>query len=443
MPTIISRIRRHLADPLSNHRRIAIGFLWVGLFVLVGKLAGAAKEMAIAWRYGVSETVDAYVFIFNLISWPVSVWFSVLTVVLVPLVARVRHESPLALPRFRSELLGVTLAVGIGLGVAAYFGLPLLLSTGWAGFSGSALQQALAMAGPLTLLLPMGMVISLFSAWLMANGHHRNTLLEVLPALAILGALLMPPNWVPEPLIWGSVAGFTLQLAGLGWPMRRAGELQRPALGFHSPAWQGFWRGFGVMAAGQALLSVTGIIDQFFAAHLGPGAITTLSYANRIISLIVALGSMAISRSTLPIFSELAGQGKSLRIRELSMRWSKVMLVLGFVCMIIIWLIAPRLVQLLFQRGAFTPENTLLVTDTIRYLLLQLPFNFAGIVLSMNLTSMRKYPELSLIAGACFFVKLVASFIFVPGLGLFGIAVSTAIMYLFAWLSMYLLINHR
>jgi hypothetical protein len=46
-----------------------------------GKLAGAAKEMAIAWRYGVSDTVDAYVFVFNLATWPVSLWFGVLTVV--------------------------------------------------------------------------------------------------------------------------------------------------------------------------------------------------------------------------------------------------------------------------------------------------------------------------------------------------------------------------
>ena len=61
MSSIANRIRRHLSDPESHHRKIATGFVWVALFVFIGKLAGAAKEMAIAWRYGVSETVDAYV----------------------------------------------------------------------------------------------------------------------------------------------------------------------------------------------------------------------------------------------------------------------------------------------------------------------------------------------------------------------------------------------
>lgn len=94
MSAVTDRIRRHLADPQSEHRKVVLGFLSVSIFVFIGKLAGAAKEMTIAWRYGVSETVDAYVFVLNLVSWPVSVWFSVLTVVMTPLIVRLgpRHE---------------------------------------------------------------------------------------------------------------------------------------------------------------------------------------------------------------------------------------------------------------------------------------------------------------------------------------------------------------
>ncbi|CBL44180.1 hypothetical protein HDN1F_05970 [gamma proteobacterium HdN1] len=53
---LFTRAREHFENPTSQHRQIAVGFLWVSLFVFVGKLAGAAKEMVIAWRYGVSQT---------------------------------------------------------------------------------------------------------------------------------------------------------------------------------------------------------------------------------------------------------------------------------------------------------------------------------------------------------------------------------------------------
>src|SRR3569832_2839191 len=81
--SFLFRVVLYLADPRSSFRLISIGFAWVSLFSLVGKVAGAAKEMAIAWRYGISETVDAFVFMFNVVNWPITVWFSVLSVVFV------------------------------------------------------------------------------------------------------------------------------------------------------------------------------------------------------------------------------------------------------------------------------------------------------------------------------------------------------------------------
>ena len=439
MSTIISRIRRHLADPTSNHRRIATDFIWVGLFVFVGKFAGAAKEMAIAWRFGVSETVDAYVFIVNLIGWPVSVWFCILTAVLLPLVAKVRTENPVSLQRFSAELLGLTLAAGAVLGGLAYLGVPKWLYTGWAGFSGRTLQHALTMIGPFCLLLPMGFIISFFSAWMMACGRHRNTLLEALPAFTILGALLMPTDLVAEPLIWGTLAGFALQLVGLGWPLHYMGELQPPALGFQSPVWLGFWGSFGIMAAGQALMSLTGIIDQFFAAHLGTGAISTLSYANRIISLIVSLGAMAISRSTLPIFSELVSQGKFNEVRAISHHWAKLMFLLGVMVMGIVWWLAPWMVELLFQRGAFKTEDTLVVAELISYLLLQLPFYFSGIVFVSLFSAQRKYSAIQWVACSNLLVKVFGMMLLAPVLGVKGIALSTSITYLASMVMLYIL----
>ena len=43
-----------------EHQSIIRGMLLVGSFAVLGKLASAAKEIAVAWRYGVSAEVDAY-----------------------------------------------------------------------------------------------------------------------------------------------------------------------------------------------------------------------------------------------------------------------------------------------------------------------------------------------------------------------------------------------
>lgn len=403
--------------------------MWVSLFVFIGKLAGAAKEMAIAWRYGVSETVDAYVFVFNLVSWPVSVWFSVLTVVLVPLVARVRHDSPAELCRFRSELLGLTLVVGLVLAMLAWLGLPWLLNSGGIGLSDNALAETLRLAGGLAILAPLGVVISALSAWMLTCGRHRNTLLEGIPALVILLALLLPSDWLPEPLLWGTVAGFALHLTALGIALQRQGELQAPQFKFASPAWRGFWSGIGIMTAGQVLMSFTSVIDQFFAAGLGPGALSTLSYANRILALLLSMGAMAISRATLPIFSEVNARSGA-GVHLLALRWARWMFVAGVIVAAIGWITAPWIVGLLFERGTFTTSDTGRVAAVLRYALIQVPFYAFALTLVNLIASQKKYGILLASGLVGLVVKISTAAILIPVMKLEGLVLSAALVYL-------------
>ncbi len=401
---------------------------WVAFFVFLGKLAGAAKEMAIAWRYGVSDEVDAYLFIFNLINWPVAVWFSVLTIVLLPLVARIRQEASSELPRFRAELLGLALLLGLVLALLAWFGLPLLIRSPLAGLSSTATAAAVDMVPRLALLGPLGILISLFSAWMLANGRHANTLLESVPALAILAALLILPGDHAEPLVWGTLAGFVLHSAGLAFPLARSREIEAPLFTHQSPQWNFFWQGFGVMLAGQALMSFTGIIDQFFAARIGSGAIATLSYANRVLALILALGATAVSRATLPVFSRAQALGGG-QTHHVAVRWVRILFALGMAAMIVGWWMAPWGVKLLFERGAFSAQQTEAVTEVLRYGMAQLPFYFPSIVLVSLLASQGKHRAIAAVAGANLLIKLLAMIILVPILKLKGIVLATSLMY--------------
>ncbi|MFU1933543.1 hypothetical protein ACLQ9F_16085, partial [Bordetella avium] len=45
-----------------DHQRIFRGAFRVAVFLILGKAAGAIKEMAVAYRYGISDAVDAYQF---------------------------------------------------------------------------------------------------------------------------------------------------------------------------------------------------------------------------------------------------------------------------------------------------------------------------------------------------------------------------------------------
>jgi putative peptidoglycan lipid II flippase len=428
---LFTRLIHRLRDAHPDHHAIARGMAWVTLFVLLGSVARAAREVAIAYRYGVSAEVDAYLFVFNLVSWPVAVWFSVLTVVLVPLAARIRQNASAELPRFRSELLGLTLLLGLVLAFLGWLGLPFLLRSSWTGLPEATVDIAFDMVTTLTLLAPLGVVISLFSVWMLVASRHANTLLESLPAIVVLTALLAFPDGGVELLVWSAVAGVAFHLVSLSMPLARKGEIEVPRFTRQSPQWIPFWQGFGFMLGGQALMSFTGIIDQFFAAPLGTGAIAELGYANRILTLLLALGAAAVSRATLPVFSHAQARGET-ELTAIAFHWIRLLFVVGLIMMIIAWGTASWGVKVLFQRGAFTPNDTQVVAEIIRYGLAQLPFYFAGLVMVSLLVSQGKYHVLFIIGAVNLVVKVVFNALSVPYFGVSGLMIATSAMSMFS-----------
>lgn len=417
-------------DEDPDHQAIVRGIAWVGIFLVIGRAVGAAKEVAIAYRYGVGAEVDAYLFVYNLVNWPVSIWFNVLTLVLVPLAARITRSAPADLPRFRAELFGFALLLGLALALLNWLSLPVLLQSSWAGLPDVTATLAAHIAPTLTLLAPLGVMTGLFSAWMLAAGRHTNTLLEAVPALTILVVLLLFSGGGVEPLVWGTLVGFALHSISLTLPLLQHGEIGAPRLTRSSPQWTSFWRGFGVLLASQVLISVLGIVDQFFAARLGTGSIATLNYTNRILASILGLGATAVTRSMLPVFSLAYAQGgRRTNLHRIATQWVRLLLAVGILAVVVgLWL-APWIVEILFQRGAFTAQNADAVSEVLRYGMTQIPFYFAGLVLVSILATQARYRAIAAIASINLLIKVIGNFSMVPRFGLGGLVVSTSCMY--------------
>lgn len=396
-------------------------------FALVGKLAGAFKEMAVAWRFGVGATVDAYLFVQNLLNWPVAVWFSVLTVILIPLAGKLAAEQPGELRRFRSELLAVTIALGVALAVVGLIALPPLLRSEWVGLPPTTRDLAVGLVPVLAWLVLPGLLVGLYSTWLMAGGGHLNTLFEGIPALCILAAVLLAGGI--EALAWGTLAGSLTQLAAAGMAAHSRESHGFPAFNITARSWAPFWQGFGVMMLGQAIMSVTMLVEQFFAARLGEGAISQLGYANRILALVLGVLATAATRATLPVFANLRAGGV-VNLRRFALQWAGWMALGAGAIVAVGWVLAPWGVQLLFERGTFTSTDTGNVARLLRYGLLQTPFYLASLVLVSLHSSEGRY-GLLLVSGVLgLAMKVGASYALLPAFGIGALVLSSTVVYL-------------
>ena len=74
----------------KDSERILLGLIRVSFFMLVVKVFGLFKEIAIANRFGVSDLVDSYTLANAIVFWIPAIWISVINSVFVPL----SHKLP-------------------------------------------------------------------------------------------------------------------------------------------------------------------------------------------------------------------------------------------------------------------------------------------------------------------------------------------------------------
>ncbi|MGB6105225.1 MAG: lipid II flippase MurJ, partial [Pusillimonas sp.] len=292
-------LKQRLASLHTDHRRIAQGAMRVAFFLLLGKAAGAFKEMAVAYRYGVSDAIDAYQFTMVMANWlPVTI-VGALSVVLIPVLVRTRYDDKASRARFLGELQGWMIACGTVLAVATYIAWPWVLEWGGAGLP----EQARRMSGDLLFAFAPAALLTLMTglsaARLRAHERHINTLLDSVPAVVILVWVLLAAT-VDDvgPLLWGTLIGYAIQSAWLLWLAAKAdGMWGRPRLGLSAHQWPDLVKAAGVMLLGQIAMSFVGPIDQYTAAGLGANANSTLGYASRLLSLLLGVGAASVGRA--------------------------------------------------------------------------------------------------------------------------------------------------
>ncbi|WP_244817775.1 lipid II flippase MurJ [Caballeronia sp. Lep1P3] len=428
LTTAVGAFRKRLLGVHRDHKRIARSALLLLCFVAAGKIVGASKEMTIAYRYGISGTVDAYQLAYTLVTWIPVTLTSELGRLLVPMLIKLQSDRA-EKSRFLGELTGVAAALGIVLSVA--------LCTLWPHLSpliASNLAQATRDTARLMLLgmAPVGalvIVACIGSARLQACGNHVGTLLECIPALVLLSFLFASGDGASVlPLALGTSIGFLAQALALRALAKRADAMRAPTrLSLQSRQWPILLRAMTLLMLGAVIGNLSGPVDQYFLAQAGDGNVASLGYANRLISLLMSMGALAISRATLPVISEMLLHGDAGRARSTTLKWSLLMLVVGTFAAAFAYVAAPFAVALLFQRGAFTARDTVAVVGLFRAGLLQIPFSYACWVLIQLSVSEGRFRLISVIAVVGFVIKLIANVILVRLVGIHGVLLASGL----------------
>lgn len=415
----------------ADHHRIARGAFRVAVFLLLGKFAGALKEMAVAYRYGISDVVDAYQFTMVMANWLPVTLVGALSVVLIPVLVRSRTQPEAQRRQFLGELLTSTMLLGLLLSALLWWCWPWVMQIMGTGLNAGTKAMSMELIHAFAPAALFTLLIGLSAARLRARERHINTLLDSVPAFSILiWVLLAPPGAMAGPLLWGTLVGYIVQCVWLYVLAQRADQVSvRPQWGWQAEQWPALMQAATIMLIGQVAMSFVGPVDQYAAAQLGGNANATFGYANRFISLMLGVGAASVGRAALPVLADIISQGDTQRARSMALRWSLLMVLAGLVVALVAWVLAPWGIALLYERGAFSAADTAKVAGVLRWGVMQLPFYFGVLVLVQLLASQQRYRLMASIAVLNFVVKAILTLTLAPRLGVQGIMLATSLMY--------------
>jgi putative peptidoglycan lipid II flippase len=361
----------------AGHKNVVRGMVWLTLFVMAAKGVAAIKEVAVAYRFGTGETLEGYLLAFNLATWPVSLLFSVMHFVLVPALVR-QQAAPDGGHAWQRQVTTWVWVAALTVGGLVAALLPLLIRSGWLGLAPLAREAALAAVPWLAPVAVLGVLASWHACQLMSRQRHANTLLEAMPAVGILFAVLLIPSAAVDTLLWGTLAGFVAQWILVMTSVHTRGQPVIPSATTTWPLDRTLGQNAGWLLAAQLVLGAGSLIEQIILAYLPPGSLSTFNYANRVMALVFALTSTVFGRSFLPILSGFANAKDSLSFAK---KWSTISLCVGFTFSCVIALSSTMMIGSLFERGAFTANDTAKTSQLLALMSFQLPLYVLHVLL--------------------------------------------------------------
>ena len=419
------------------NRKIFRATLIVGSLTLAVRLTGTLKELIVARSFGRGDAVDAFLIAFLLPTFTLAIGMSALGSALVPVFIEARQKEG---SESANQLFSATMIMGVGallvlaavLGVFARFYLPALGHS----FSTAKLDLTRQL---LYLLLPwiiFAGIAALATAVLNANERFALPALAPLltPLATIAFVLLEWRRWGVFTLAMGTAAGSVLE-AGLLLYLLKIHRIH------FSLVWKGFdprlrrvLSQYAPMLAGGVLMGGTSVVDQAMAAMLPSGNVAALGYANKLVGAISNMGAMALATATLPYFAKMVAASDWAGCRHTLKRYSLLLAGVTIPFTLVLIAFSRPIVRILYQRGAFTPADTELVSWVQACYALQIPFYVCGIIFVRFITAIHRNSVLMYASAINLILDIALNLLLMRVWHVAGIALSTSIMYAVSFL---------
>lgn len=338
---------------------------------LLMRVGGMLNQVVVSANFGAGASMDAYVVASAFPLLLVQLLSSAIEAAVIPVYSRLRMRASCEeISRLFSTLVNALFLGALLLGLLLFLARQPLVHLSAPGLDSARQNQALVLTPLLYLVMPLSLLLGLLEAILNAEGQFGWPAYAgiLVPLTTVLFTRVEGRTYGVFVLCLGALCGTFLQLVVVLVRVRQARLRYRCVLDWHSVHARTIVRRIWPVLLGALISQGSPLVDQAFASTLPPGNVSALTYALKLVSLFSGVIFVSLGRALLPHLAREAALGdphyrvfkKTLRLYLWSLILCTLLLSIGT------FLIAGRLVKLLFQHGAFSPGAAEMVSDALR-----------------------------------------------------------------------------
>lgn len=342
--------------------RLMRGFLTVGGWTLMSRVLGFVRDALIAAYLGAGPAAEAFVVAFSLPNMFRRFFAEgTLNVAFVPMFSK-KVETGDDARGFAEDTLSALAGILVAFTLLSMIFMPVMVSAMAAGFIGDSRFDLAIHYGRIT--FPYVLFISLgalFSGILNATGRFAAAaaapvMLNVILSLAMVGAHFMGFD-VASALVWAVPVAGAAQLSIVWIAAHKAGFSIRPRLPRLTPELKKLLILAGPAALAGGVVQINLLIGRQVASFSEEGALQYLNLADRLYQLPLGVVAIAIGVVLLPDLSRRLAAKDTAGARHAYNRAFEFALLLTIPAAVALIVMPEALIGVLFQRGAFTPED--------------------------------------------------------------------------------------
>lgn len=413
----------------------------VGITTLIVSGLGFLKEIVIADSFGLSELLDTFYIAILVPSFISGVFLGSFNSVFIP-----NYVSELKTGKHIGAFQSTSFLLTIG--VAAFFLLLAFLFTdtylevlyeGHTAQYYALIKKQFYFVAPCILFWGFS---SLLSGLLTIDDEFRySSISSIFTPISIILCLLFFDGILGDiVLAFGTLVGSIISFLFL-----LTIAIKRKIVHLHKPDFKAdnvimLFRQLPAKLSSSLLSGINPLVDQYFSQQLVVGSIAALGYGIKIPMFAIGIVGAALGNVLLPYFSKYAIDNpkhtftKLRQILKYLILGSSIVVVLGI-------LLSHPVIALVFERNAFTSDDTEIVAKIQQMYLLQIPSYVTGLIMVKFLTSINKNNIMVVTSVIGLLLNMILNYVLIDVMGVYGLALATSLVSIMNSIILYIYIS--